>query len=147
MLSYILVNNSSLNEQWIKQIAHLEQSIFNQYEAYSESNLRSMYLDQEQYGFIIVLVDQDVAAYLIYLKTLDHNEIMKIAVKEQYRRNSLGTVLLDQLKQENKTILLEVAANNTIAINFYLKNGFIKDSVRKHYYANDVDALLLSYKN
>ena len=47
-----------------------------------------------------------------------------------------------QKHQLNK-IYLEVAANNTAAINFYLKNGYEKLGVRKKYYFinnNKIDA-------
>lgn len=146
MSNYILVKDKIENRDWIQQIHQLEHLIFDPLDAYSETNLNDMYENKTNYGFIVGLNNQVIIGYLIYLKLADCNEIMKIAVKSEYRRMKLGTLLLDELKKANKTILLEVAANNEGAISFYLRNGFSKDSYRKKYYANNIDALLLSWK-
>ena len=42
-----------------------------------------------------------------------------------------------------KKITLEVRASNIKGINFYTKNGFKQVGVRKKYYKNGEDALLL----
>lgn len=58
-----------------------------------------MYENKTNYGFIVGLNNQVIIGYLIYLKLADCNEIMKIAVKSEYRRMKLGTLLLDELKK------------------------------------------------
>ncbi|HOK41633.1 MAG TPA: ribosomal protein S18-alanine N-acetyltransferase [bacterium] len=81
---------------------------------------------------------------------LDEAHITKIAVRYEYRKKGIATKLLnyliDYLKKNNfKKIYLEVRKFNLPAINFYQKNLFKIDGIRKGYYidTND-DAILMS---
>ena len=38
---------------------------------------------------------------------------------------------------------LEVRVSNSVAIKFYEKHGFVKHSIRKNYYSNGEDAILM----
>ena len=58
----------------------------------------------------------------------------------------LNKLLNDKIKEDLpqlKKITLEVKASNTKALNFYYKNGFTKIDVRKKYYKDGEDALVL----
>ena len=44
-----------------------------------------------------------------------------------------------------KHITLEVASQNTIAIHLYEKMGFQKISIRKNYYRNGDDAIIMAF--
>jgi ribosomal protein S18 acetylase RimI-like enzyme len=50
--------------------------------------------------------------------------IDKIGVHPQYRRQGIGQVLINRVKQLGLPVKLDVTANNQTAIRFYLKNGF-----------------------
>ena len=55
--------------------------------------------------------------------------------------------LLAICKENNiKLLNLEVNTQNTIAINFYKKYNFNEVGLRKKYYDNTYDALLMTYK-
>ncbi|KAG4107711.1 acyl-CoA N-acyltransferase [Neocallimastix lanati (nom. inval.)] len=68
--------------------------------------------------------------------------IMTIAVLPQYRRHSIGTVLLNYIVnycQRNthiKTILLHAQATNKAAVSLYVKNGFEIVNIIQGYYKN-----------
>ena len=93
------------------------------------------YLDGKVIGFINFS--------LIYEKA----EINYIAVDDKYRRQGIGQELFDYFISNVSvdTISLEVNCSNEKAINFYLKNGFIKEAIRKNYYNSD-DAYLMVKK-
>lgn len=94
-----------------------------------------VYFDHEILGFI--------SASIIY----ERCEINYIAVEKKYRRRGIAQKLLDYVTTNNNldTISLEVKSDNIDAINFYLKNGFKKVSIRKKYYGN-MDGYLMVKK-
>ncbi len=78
----------------------------------------------------------------------DSIDIIQFFVRTSYRRRGYGFLLLAQviacLKKIGITsIFLEVSIKNDSAIALYRKLGMKKVSVRKNYYSNGDDALVL----
>lgn len=78
---------------------------------------------------------------------LDEAELMNIVTKKSERNKKIATQLLNYLiefcKSNKKNLInLEVNAKNSIAINFYKKYNFKQIGLRKKYY-NDVDDAIL----
>lgn len=142
MLKNLLVKSANQND--LNDIAIFENKFFLN-NAYSIASLYQMFNDAN-YEIVIVEYEQKNIGYLIYMKTIDFNEILKIGVDENYRNLKVGSVLIDLLKQKKQNILLEVSSINENALNFYLKRGFIKQSIRKKYYADNSDAILMIWK-
>ncbi|ORX45387.1 acyl-CoA N-acyltransferase [Piromyces finnis] len=77
--------------------------------------------------------------------------IMTIAVLQQFRRHSIGTILLNyiinfcKLHTHIKSILLHAQITNKAAISLYIKNGFEIVNIIRDYYKNVdcTDAYLL----
>lgn len=79
----------------------------------------------------------------------DCANITNVAVAPSFRRSGLGTKLLCNLEEAAKkygmeSITLEARASNTAAIGLYIKNGFSKCGLRKKYYHNTEDAILMT---
>lgn len=82
---------------------------------------------------------------------LDEGEIGNLCVKGMYRRNKIGSMLLETLISDFKskgvaTLFLEVKNGNDGAISLYEKFGFTKYGERKDYYGSGKDALLYKLK-
>ncbi len=80
---------------------------------------------------------------------LDTAEIMNIVTKKSFRNMGTGKQMLEYLinmcKNSNiKTLNLEVNSTNTIAITLYKKYNFKEVGLRKKYYDNTYDAILMS---
>ena len=80
---------------------------------------------------------------------LDTAEIMNIVTKKSFRNMGIGKQMLEYLinmcKNSNiKTLNLEVNSTNTIAITLYKKYNFKEVGLRKKYYDNTYDAILMS---
>ena len=74
----------------------------------------------------------------------DNTTILNFGVKPRFRRQHIGSALFNKLLEYAKMpISLEVDVENEIAIEFYLKNGFEKKALRKDYYKNHHDAILM----
>ena len=79
---------------------------------------------------------------------MDEADLESIFVLENYRHQKIATLLFDNmqnllLSKGIKKIFLEVRKSNTPAKTFYLKSGFSEISVRKKYYPDGEDALIL----
>jgi [ribosomal protein S18]-alanine N-acetyltransferase len=101
----------------------------------------------------LVAESKDLIVGLILARliaTLKVSEIINFGVVEEYQKQGIGKLLLTDLSKILTTsnyekIELEVREQNLKAINFYLKNSFIKDGIRKHFYQNPLDnAVLMS---
>lgn len=82
---------------------------------------------------------------------LDEAELMNIVTRKDMRHSGIASSMLNHLlaicKENNiKLLNLEVNTQNTIAINFYKKYNFNEVGLRKKYYDNTYDALLMTYK-
>jgi [ribosomal protein S18]-alanine N-acetyltransferase len=78
----------------------------------------------------------------------DEGQIVNVAVLPQYRRYGVGKALIQYLIQEARirgvrTLSLEVRKSNHAAVELYKAFGFQVVTVRKRYYENDEDALLM----
>jgi len=89
-----------------------------------------------------------VIGFISFLIIYEKAEIIDIAVSLEQQRQSIGTKLLDAffhecLNKKCESITLEVRASNKSAISFYEKHGFREISIRKSYYRNGEDALIM----
>ncbi len=77
--------------------------------------------------------------------------VNNIAVRLSERGKGCGTAILNFLIEECKkvkveSIFLEVRRSNSPALHIYRKRGFIEIAVRKNYYENGEDALVMQKK-
>jgi ribosomal-protein-alanine N-acetyltransferase len=78
----------------------------------------------------------------------DEGQIVNVAVLPAYRRQGIGRSLVQYALQEAKkqgvlSLSLEVRSSNFSAVNLYRSFGFEGVAVRKRYYENGEDALLM----
>ncbi len=83
--------------------------------------------------------------YILFQRNSDEIEIYKIAVIPEFQKKGFATKILERLSTEygNHDFFLEVNTENKNAISFYLKNNFQKISIRKKYYSNNEDAIIM----
>lgn len=89
-----------------------------------------------------------IISFLCYSLIYDRIEIEYIYTDKQFRKNGLASILLNHLielglKNNCENITLEVRESNKTAINFYVKHGFKKLSIRKNYYKNEDGILMI----
>ena len=87
--------------------------------------------------------------FVEYQLIIDTIEIVNIEVLEKFRNQGHGTELLKKLisfaKDNNcKKINLEVSSNNLIAKHLYDKFNFEQNGLRKEYYKDGSDAILMT---
>lgn len=89
-----------------------------------------------------------VAGYLITQWVLDEIHILNIAVRSDFRRQGVAAELLNFLFQRGagkriKSVYLEVRESNEAARTLYAKFGFTELGLRKSYYQDGENALVM----
>jgi len=93
--------------------------------------------------------NNNVLGFITFDLLQDRGEIIDIIVHINHRRRGIGQKLLDKaldimLKNNIKSISLEVKTTNKEAVSFYEKNNFKITTVRKQYYEfGTIDAYLM----
>jgi len=80
------------------------------------------YKNSKEHKFYEILIDNNFAGfYNLY----QGNRIQKFFIEEKFRKMKLGTLVISLLKQKRNDYYCYVKKNNTIALKFWEKNGFI----------------------
>lgn len=98
--------------------------------------------------YVIAEVDGAVVGYAGLMCIEPIADIQTIAVLPEYEGRGIGTSMLKALLTEarrrgGQDVLLEVRADNPRAQNLYQRFGFSQIHVRKKYYRDGVDALIM----
>ena len=99
--------------------------------------------------YFIAKQDNEILGFAGIWKSIDDVHITDIVVKKIYRKKHIGSAILQKLidtaKEQNfKSITLEVNENNLPAINLYSKFLFKKLGIRKKYYKNKDNAIIMT---
>lgn len=129
----------------IEKIVKLEEDIFGEslgYEMLSEE------IDNPLIWFRVIEVNNDVIGYIGGYFFMEDGEILNFLIEEEYQHLGYGTQLFNSIMDEAsligiKRVTLEVRRSNQKGLNFYKKHNFKEISVRKHYYKNGEDAIVM----
>ncbi|MGQ9678201.1 MAG: ribosomal protein S18-alanine N-acetyltransferase [bacterium] len=98
----------------------------------------------------LCIVAEDSSSVVGYLIAWGREEvhIANIAVAAEVRHQGIGNKLMETVLQFARlqgaeSIYLEVRASNTVAQKFYRKFGFIPTYIRRGYYENGEDAIVM----
>ena len=89
---------------------------------------------------------QQSLGFVYFWTVVDEIQIMDIGVLPQFRRQGVGSKLMQRLMglaaEKNQRITLEVRSGNKSAIHLYEKLGFANVGLRRAYYDDGEDAVL-----
>ena len=130
------------------QLCDTENMKMSKFDNFWKINILKDELTSEISHFICAKLEDEVVGFAGIKIVLDVADIMNIAVKDDYRRQGIATLLLNTLlnyckKNDIKTINLEVNEENFSAIALYKKLGFTECGLRKKYYDKKYDAILM----
>ena len=105
-------------------------------------------VEQNHFAHYFVIEFQErVIGYVGCWIVIDQAQITTIAIKEDFRGNGLGQLLLKYVMQYAKVkcelMSLEVRIDNTIAQRVYTNLGFQYGGKRKNYYGEGEDAIVM----
>ena len=127
-------DNKSLKEKALEELLKVNNTDF-----FSEDDLTLNYL---------LLNGDEIIGGVDYKHTYTESDLLFIYIKKEYRGNNYSKYLLDESFKELKKIgikkvFLEVDTENHVAYNLYKSYGFKEISIRKNYYNNSHDAIIM----
>lgn len=132
-----------LKEEDIDEVVELEEKIL--LETLGKEML-SNELSNQYMLFLVAKSESKVIGYIGAYIVFDSAELINFVVDEAHQRKGIGQALFDEVLKRSpdvKKITLEVKENNIKGNNFYLKNGFKPVNVRKHYYSDRQNAIIM----
>ncbi|HOW17103.1 MAG TPA: ribosomal protein S18-alanine N-acetyltransferase [bacterium] len=93
--------------------------------------------------------DGNLFGYIMLRKIVDELHLLNIAVKKEFRNKGIAKALITEAEKrfmDLSCIVLEVRVSNKPAIELYKKLGFEQLYVRKRYYPDGEDALIMEKK-
>lgn len=93
-------------------------------------------------------LDGQIAGFLCWWLIAGEMEVQNVATAVAFRRRGVARRLLEYVLQEARSVaavraLLEVRVGNHGAIKLYRQLGFVDNGIRRHYYPDGEDALLM----
>lgn len=136
---------TTMTTQDVKQIAENFSENFDKF--WSVDILRND-LTSSNSTYIVAKIQNTIVGFAGIKVILDEADIMNIAVRTDKRSLGIGSLLLEKLIQTAQnlacqTITLEVNETNAPAIRLYEKYHFTRIGLRKKYYNNTNDAILM----
>lgn len=115
---------------------------------WSKETLKNEFLNSSNY-YIVAIESNNILGFAGVSHILDEYSLDNIVVKTVNRNKHIGTIMLSHLIEYSKSkkasfLTLEVSINNHPAIRLYENFKFKKVGIRKHYYNNTTDALLMT---
>ena len=114
------------------------------------SQWRSEVENQDNHVYLIASDEELLypVGFMTYGKAGDDLELKKIAVLAAHRRSNIASLAIKKMLSDARlmdihNVLVEVAVTNLAAIRLYEKHAFYKIHVRKKYYNNLVDAIVM----
>ena len=116
-------------------------------DGWNENMLRSAF-DGGRFFALAVCEGREKVGLITYSVAIDTADLEGITVEANRRKKGYGQMLINAMVERLKgtgvdRILLEVRKSNQSAINLYQKSGFEFLSVRKNYYHDGEDALIM----
>ena len=131
----------------VPDLLALEADLFGP-DAWSEGSLRDE-LAAPGRRVVVLVSGAEVVGYAATMRAGDVADLLRIAVRRDRQRQGLAALLLADVLAAARTdgadrMLLEVSAANTAAVAFYDAQGFARIDVRRRYYRDGSDALVLA---
>jgi ribosomal-protein-alanine N-acetyltransferase len=99
-------------------------------------------------SILLCEMDDSIVGYICYWLIDGEMQILNIATAPQMRRQGIGELLLERAFADCcqtglNSVWLEVRAGNSGAIKLYQRNGFKRNGIRRGYYRDGEDAVLM----
>ena len=142
-------NNYLISEMKIEDLEKIKDNLSKDFDNFWDYEILKEELNSRTSKYIVAKKSNNIIVGFAGIKIiLDEADLMNIVTKKCCRHEGIASNIMDKLieycKQEKiKCINLEVNIQNSIAINFYKKYNFKEVGLRKKYYDNTYDAILM----
>lgn len=144
------MDNIKISRMTVSDLNEIEDILFSDFDDFWNFNTFKSELLNPNSKYIVAKIDNKIVGYAGIWKAVDDVHITNIVTAKNLRRQNIGSILLSNLiemaKAENgiTSITLEVNCNNLPAKKLYEKFGFEVVGLRKKYYNNIDDAIIMT---
>ncbi len=140
--------NIDINEMIFDDIVAIEPNFSEKFDRLWSINILKNDFVEDHSKYIVAKIDNEIVGFAGIKIILDEADIMNIVTRVDKRGNGIGSLLLEKLidlaSLLNCTCInLEVNENNYPAIHLYEKYSFDRIGLRKKYYNNTDNAILM----
>lgn len=140
-----------INKMNIDDLNKISPVLLTEFDDFWNYNIFKSELENENSKYIVAKNNDEIVGFAGIWISIDEAHVTNIVTKKDLRKNGIGSTLLEELINLSKnlnlvSITLEVNENNLDAIKLYEKFGFEKLGIRKKYYNNTDNALIMTKK-
>lgn len=138
-----------LNNMTVSDLISLSDNLITDFDDFWTFNIFKQELENPNSRYIIAKINNEIVGFGGIWKSVDEFHITNIVTKKNKRNLGIASAILKELititQRENMaSITLEVNENNIPAIKLYEKFNFVRIGIRKKYYNNTDNAIIMS---
>ena len=144
-------NNIAIHEMKIQDLDLIAEILETNFDNFWNYNVFKSELENGNSKYLVAKINSQIVGFAGIIPIVDECEISNIVVHKDFRNQKIGSCLLQKLidltvSLNLKIINLEVRESNIFAIKLYEKFGFEVCGLRKKYYDNIENAILMQKK-
>ena len=137
-----------ISEMNLQDLENIKDCLLTDFDNFWSYNILKQELENGKSKYFVVNQENEIVGFAGIMLIIDEVNIMNIVVKKDKRNLGIGSSLLEEIIRYSKihnatSITLEVNEKNIPAIKLYEKYGFKQVGLRKKYYNNEDNAILM----
>lgn len=137
-----------ISEMNLQDLENIKGCLLTDFDNFWSYNILKQELENGKSKYFVAKQENEIVGFAGILLIIDQVNIMNIVVKKDKRNFGIGSSLLEEIIRYSKihnatSITLEVNEKNLPAIKLYKKYGFKQVGLRRKYYNNEDNAILM----
>lgn len=137
-----------ISEMNLQDLENIKDCLLTDFDNFWSYNILKQELENGKSKYFVAKQENEIVGFAGILLIIDQINIMNIVVKKDKRNFGIGSLLLEEIIRYSKihnatSITLEVNEKNIPAIKLYKKYGFKQVGLRRKYYNNEDNAILM----
>ncbi|MCI8352032.1 MAG: ribosomal protein S18-alanine N-acetyltransferase [Clostridia bacterium] len=138
-----------INKMTFSHLLKIQDKLTSDFDDFWTYSIFEKELENPNSKYFVALINEEIVGFAGIWKVLDETHITNIVTKISKRHMGIASKLLENLietaKAEKSSLLtLEVNEKNTNAIKLYEKFNFKKIGLRKNYYGQNKNAIIMT---
>ena len=132
----------------LQDLENIKDCLLTDFDNFWSYNILKQELENGKSKYFVAKQENEIVGFAGIMLIIDQVNIMNIVVKKDKRNFGIGSLLLEEIIRYSKihnatSITLEVNEKNIPAIKLYKKYGFKQVGLRRKYYNNEDNAILM----
>ena len=144
------MDNIEVSKMYVSDLESIKENLLDDYDDFWNYSTFKNELENPNSKYIKAISGNEIIGFAGIWKAVDDVHITNIVTIKKYKKQGIGSILLSKLIEISKSIsgitsiTLEVNSNNIPAQKLYKKFGFKNVGLRKKYYNNTDDAIIMT---